>query len=210
LDNLNPDDLIMVVLVIVPGLVVLYVRSYFVTSSPMKLKDHVLAYIIVTLIYWCILTIISGRALVFDSGTDAPRLSAFFILALVVGLPALLGLLLGMELKANWLRFLLQKISVYPVHVVPTAWDWKFGTMREEFVLIRTTQGQVVRGYLNDKSFVSSDSSERDIYVGQMYSNGANDVWEPLEGRSIWLRGEGIATIEFIKPTFNSEDQPSE
>jgi hypothetical protein len=187
---------------LVPGLIILFICSYFLTGRPLQLKEQAFTYLIITMVYWGLWIVVLGDNLVGLLDTDRPRLIALLGLALVIIAPALVGLLLGVEVKQGWFLGLLKKFKMYPVHPVPNAWDRKFGNMNEEFVVVTTADGTEYCGLLDGHSFASSDPQERDLYIGQLYKvgEGENDPWVPTGNRSILLKSETIVSIEFIKP----------
>ena len=49
------------------------------------------------------------------------------------------------------------------------------------------------------RSFASSDPSDRDLYLEQIYKIEDDGLWQPVPmNRGVWIRGEAIRTIEFL------------
>lgn len=203
LDSFSLDDVLLLGLTLVPGLIILFTRSYFLTARPLQIKEQAFAYLIVTMVYWGLWFIALGDDLLGLADIDRPRLTALFGLGLVVVVPAIVGLLLGVEVKLGLLLDTLKFFKMNPVHPVPSAWDRKFGNMGEEFAVVTTKDGTEYCGLLDRQSIASSDPLERDLYISRLYKFGADknkDPWIPTENRSLLLKSDTIVSIEFIKP----------
>ncbi len=113
--------------------------------------------------------------------------------------PVLLGIALGYSSQKYWVRRWLQRIGLRPIHVVPTAWDWRFGRMEgAHWLLITFNDGSTLAGLFGGHSFASSDPGERDIYVEQVYSVAENGEWaRGPEGKGILISAKDISSVEF-------------
>jgi len=201
---LTVENITLVVLTLVPGLIILFARSYFITARIMKLRDLVLGYLVVTMVYWGALILFCGDELFGLTTVEPLRLKIAMALALIVVLPALVGTGLGWEIQAGGLRKLLRCIGLNPVHVVPSAWDWKFSNMDGAWILVTLKNGTKFRGYFGDQSFSSSDPDERDLYISHVFKErkkkgASKKSWKEVKGKSVWVRGEEIVSIEFIQ-----------
>ena len=59
--------------------------------------------------------------------------------------------------------------------------------------------GSTVAGVFSARSFASSDPSDRDLYLEQIYKIEDDGLWQPVPmNRGVWIRGEAIRTIEFL------------
>lgn len=48
-------------------------------------------------------------------------------------------------------------------------------------------------------AFLSSDPSDRDLYIEEIYEVEDDGPWQPVPmNRGVWIRGEAIRTIEFL------------
>ena len=104
-----------------------------------------------------------------------------------------------------WIRSLLVKLRLNPVHPTPSAWDWTFEDLGEQFILVALRDGTYIGGLVGADSFVSSDPTERDIYIQQIYNIDDSDNWKPMDHGILIAAGE-ISTIEFW-PIVNSEER---
>ena len=104
-----------------------------------------------------------------------------WFLIILVG-PAMLGAGLGIAIQNDLFRPFFARLRLQPVHVVPTAWDYQFGRMREaHWVLVRLKDGGSVAGFFGTRSFASSDPEERDIFIEQVYRIDEDSNWHPLK-----------------------------
>ncbi len=178
----------------VPGLVILFVRSQFVTDRKLSHSTMILSYLTISLVYYAIAFPFLE---LFRSLYEVKDHKILVWLALVFFGPVLLGLLLGINVQKNLLHRLLQWCGLNPVHSIPTAWDWKFGNMTEQWVLVTLKDDTQFRGFCGQGSFISSDPTERDIYVEQIYGIDNEDNWSSPGLKGVLIAPGEIKTIEF-------------
>ena len=194
LETVSFDDIAMTLGFIVPGLIVLFVRSQFVTGRRPSHSESLLSYLTVSVIYYALaLPFVELGSLVAMSGTY-PVVTWFAVV--IVG-PALLGLLLGIDVQRNLVRDVLQRIGLNPVHVMPTAWDWKFSGMPEQWVLVTLKDGTRFAGFCGKESFMSSEPGERDIYIQWIYDVDDDDNWTASNEKGVLIAAGEIQSIEF-------------
>ena len=202
----DADNLYLILLFLVPGFIVLFVRSQFVTGRSPSRSTTVLSYLIVSIIYYALALpfidlVLSPAALPKGDGDQEPGLVKGWTLAAWFGLivlgPAILGLVLGANVQKDLLRRVLQWCRLNPVHVVPTAWDWKFGGMPPQWVLVTLKDGTRFAGFCGSDSFMSSDPTERDIYIERIYDVDDENNWNPRGENSVLISPGEIQTIEF-------------
>ncbi len=187
------DSLYLILGFLVPGLVVLFVRSQFVTGRRPPHSASVLSYLTISVIYYALALPLLHLALSARGDWQAPV--AWFSLILVG--PAGLGLLLGLNVQKDWLRRLLQRWHLNVVHPIPTAWDWKFGRSGYEWVLVTLKDGTRFGGFCGPESFMSSDPKERDIYVQWVYEIDDKGQWSARDERGLLIAAGEVRTIEF-------------
>ena len=189
-----PDDLYFILGFLVPGLIVLFVRSQFVTGRRPSHSAALLSYLTVSVIYYALALpfvdfVLSMRA------PDYCKVLAWFTL-IFIG-PAALGLVLGINAQAGLFRRVLQFCRLNPVHVMPTAWDWKFGGMTHQWVLVTLKDGTRFAGFCGSGSFMSSDPAERDIYIQWIYDIDKNNKWSSRGENGVLISAGEVQTIEF-------------
>ncbi len=127
------------------------------------------------------------------------RAALGWLIVILIG-PLLLGFIISYFAQKDWARRFLQWIGLRPLHVVPTAWDWRFETLREPHWLLVTLQdGSQVAGYFGSQSFASSQADQLDLYVEQVWQV-PNDggPWAMVEPqRGILISSHQIRYVEF-------------
>lgn len=124
--------------------------------------------------------------------------SAPVYLGVVFAGPAALGLVLGINIQRNLVRGLLGRIGLFTVHVLPTAWDWKFaGALEEQWVLVTLKNGISFAGLFGKESFASSSSDERDLYIQWIYDIDEDGTWSSPGRKGVLISATEVSTIEF-------------
>lgn len=193
MELIDPAKLQFFLLFAVPGLVVLYVRTQFLTGRMPPVAEGIVAYATVSLVY---------HALAFpfrpDVYGDSPLNGAWtwhwFAFAFLV--PAALGVVLGLNARHDWFGGMLRRLRLGTTHPIGCAWDWRFSEISDCWVLVVLKNGIQWAGYLGEGSFISSDQTERDIYLQQVYEIGDNNNWTPRKS-GVWIDGAEIQSIEF-------------
>ncbi len=113
--------------------------------------------------------------------------------------PVLLGLGLAKLNQRGVVRAMLQRLGFNPVHIIPTAWDWKFSATQEPvWVMVTLKNGDAVCGLFGSSSFASSVPEERDLFLQEVYRVGEGLHWEPVvNSDGILFRAGEIKHIEF-------------
>ncbi len=188
---LSVNSLYLILVFIVPGFIALSVRSQFITGRiPSENKASLLSYLTISVIYGALVLPVVDPALIQDS-----RLVWFGVV--FVG-PIFLGLLLGINIQKDLVRRFLNRFGLYPAHAIPTAWDWKFNGMAEQWVLVTLKDGTRFAGFYGVQSFVSSNSDERDMFIQWIYDIAEDGTWTPPKSeRGVLIAAEEIRTIEF-------------
>ena len=188
------EQLSLILSFLVPGLVVLYVRSQFLTGRMQAHKDALLSYFALSVMWWGLsLPVVSWALGSLPLTSERPGL--WFLLTL--GGPAVFGTLLGVNASKGWTRRLLGRFGLRLIHVMPTAWDWKFEGMPASWVLVTLKDGTRFAGFCGSDSFISSDPQERDMYIQRIYSLDAEERWVDQGDKGLLVRGSEIRSIEF-------------
>jgi hypothetical protein len=210
--NLNVEDLRLILIFIVPGLIILYVRSRFITGRPQSHAENLLSYLVLSTVYYAITTPFLQASL----SIRHPWIlwALIWILLTIVG-PAILGLLLGAEAQKEWLTKIAARLHLSVVHVIPTAWDWRFSKISSgTFLLVTLTSDERVAGYFGSVSFASSDTAERDLYIEEEYDIDSEGSWTSRSEKvGVFIPFKEIKYVEFWEPELigasNVERQPS-
>lgn len=191
-DYISTDKLGFFLYLCAPGLILVYVRSAFLTGRMPSGSDGVLTYVTLSIIYQAILLPFTKLNMATIASAQLPTVQWLLAIFLV---PAVFGTILGLNARHQWLRSLLKKISINTVHPIETAWDFRFGKITECYVMITLKDGLKWAGRLTEGSFLSTSGAERDIYVEQVYDWKDQDSWTPT-GSGVWLAGSEIVSIE--------------
>lgn len=180
---------------LVPGALVLFVRSQFLTGRRRTHTEEAFSYVIASLFYFAAFLPLYVAAV--DSSPSSVLSWLAWIGFLLVG-PIAVGILAGLAAQKQWLEKLAATIGLKVVHPVPTAWDWKFGQRDEQWLIVKLTDETKFYCYYGGGSFASSDG-ERDLYVEQIYDFDGNGNWTPLvQGQGLWVPASQVSTIEFL------------
>ncbi len=69
--------------------------------------------------------------------------------------------------------------------------------MKAQWVLVTFKDGTYLRGYCGPNSFISSDPTERDMYIERVYDLGDNGLWVDQDEKGALIAPGEISTIEF-------------
>jgi len=185
---------------LLPGFILLYIRSRLTNGKLPSAKENIALYIVLSAIYYILLGPLLNLENSIGSlwGTYLIRIIVFLIF------PALIGVGIGVMdqrkiVQRGFARMAsLGGLSVNIVDPISSAWDWKFARAEPSFVIIKLKNGSGIYGYAGGRSFMSSDPNERDIYIEQVYILGPKGDWEQTASKGIWIGAGEISTIEFI------------
>lgn len=200
------ENVYLVLMFIVPGLVAMFCRAQFLTGRVPPQAEAILPSLALSFIYY---------ALVFPiiDLVPVPKGKSVFGVMAWIGLlfigPAAFGAVLGIGTQKGWgrnlLRWLLRWPGVNTVHQMPTAWDWKFNQMRPEWVLVTLKDGTKFGGWFGKGSFAASDGKDHDLYVQQVFDLDDDSCWSD-RGSSVLIAAGEIRTVEFF-PASQAGDQ---
>lgn len=181
----------------VPGIVALYFRAQFLTGRLPPASEGVISYVTLSLVYHAIIYPVASPLYAYLPPTGWKWL-AWCTLIFVA--PAFLGLLLGLNIRKGWAKKIVNKFGLNTIHPINCAWDWHFGQCSESWVIVKLKDGTTWGGFIGEKSFMSSDSSERDLFIESVYSVKAGEQWESRSS-SVWIAHGEIQTLEFLPYT---------
>jgi hypothetical protein len=126
------------------------------------------------------------------------RTAAAWVIVVLVS-PIVLGIVLGRLSQKEMLRRTFQRIGINTIHEIPTAWDYKFSkTDHAVWVLVTLKDGSQVAGLYGSRSVASSEPSERDLYIQEIYRITSDGPWQRIpRSDGILIRGDQIRHIEF-------------
>lgn len=186
----------LVIAFIVPGLIISYVRARFITGRIEKLSEAALTYLSLTVVYYGLA--IPFVAYVLDQPAGWRKNLCWWAL-IAVG-PAIFGMLLGVGAQRGWARWIAHKLGLRPVHSMPNSWDWRFGRCAgREFIMVTMSDGSTAAGIFGGESFASSDPTERDIYIEELWDVPEDGgPWSPQASRKgILIPAKEIRYVNF-------------
>ena len=208
--NIVPNStLILFILAVVPGLIIVFVRSQFVKGNILPYPAGFLSYLTVSTIYWLVLlTLIFPLGMLILDYTGIHNLfipvNDFKEITCVVFVPILIGLIAGWVAENGYVYKILGSLKLNPIHPTPTAWEWCFSNSVGQYILITLKNGVQFGGELDSDCFVSSDIENQDIYISEIYEIDNNNNWIP-QGRGVFLSSGEVSSIEFIP--FKKEEE---
>ena len=179
---------------VTPGYIILFMISRFTTGRPSFASSLAVssAYYVIA---WAL----------FDFGPAdevAKRVKDFEVnwqvAMMVVGAPVAFGVLTGLAVQKEWLYQALRFVKLEPVHGIPSAWDWKFMQADQQWITVHLKNGTNILALYCKDCFVSTDPSERDLYLSNMYAWGEDG--RPVKNERIdglLLKADSIDRIEF-------------
>lgn len=146
------NNLYFILVFIVPGLVIVFVRSRFISGKAPSHTENILGYIVVSLLYYSLIVPFIESILDFR-GPLVER--AVLWIGITLAGPAIFGIFLGAWAQKDWGTWIAHRIGLSTVHVIPAAWDWRFSKMPHGgmFVMVTLTSGERVVGLFGTKSF---------------------------------------------------------
>jgi len=188
------DNIYLILLFIVPGLIIVWVRSLFITGRVPSTKEAILPYLALSVTYYAVVLPIVEYVLSFREPGHEKALAWF---GLVFVGPFFVGFILGIVAQYGWVRTFLRWMRLHIVHNIPTAWDWKFTNMPAQWVLVTLKDGTKFYGFCGANSFMSSDPKERDLYVERIYDVNDQNEWTSRGDNGVLISGGEVRSIEF-------------
>lgn len=101
--------------------------------------------------------------------------------------------------RPRWLAAVLDFTGLAHHVRSPDAWQWHFSARRPHYVRVHLKDQRIILGYLGSRSFASSGSANRDLYLERQYAPADGKVYGPAVPGSdgVWISGDEIAFIEF-------------
>ena len=195
-DISSPEAAYYLLALTVPGVIFTYARAQF-THGRMLGSDAVIQYVAITTVYYALAfpLIILARRIPAQHGSDILGWAMLLFIS-----PAALGAFSGWSARKEHLYRLLRKWNLNPVHPFPSAWDWRFADCCEEYVLVTLKNGRQFGALCGPDSFLSTDPSERDVYLEKTFDiNARTSKWKDRGYSPMLIAAGEISTIEFMK-----------
>ncbi len=138
--------------------------------------------------------------IIFEIAFKYPKTHWFLLVISTTIAASLLAIIIGLIQKNQIIRKILSrfKINIFPS--TPTAWDYCFSRDESAWVIVTLIDDRVIYGSFSTKSFASSESEERDLFIEKIYCLSNDNLWiENEQNEGIYIAREQIKTIEFLK-----------
>ncbi len=114
--------------------------------------------------------------------------------------PIVIALVIVLINKYELFRKLCTYFNITNIDIEPSAWDFKFKQIENEWVIVTLTNDRTIAGFIGKNSFISDNPQERDLYIDEVYEISKSGNWKKRERTDgIWLKSDEIKTIEFYK-----------
>ena len=196
-DMPTPADIKEFVSLLAPGAIILWVRSKIDVSQTTDLQEKVLQYALVSAVYYAF----ASPLFSVSSGVSLPgwawRSIQYFAFPFAIGLASAYWMQSGLT---YWLS---GKARLSLTHHISSAWDYGFGRKMNvsRYVLVTLKDGSTVCGEMDHNSMASSNSQERDLFIGKMFEiDSSTNSWTMITPpRSILITGNDIRTVEIFE-----------
>jgi hypothetical protein len=184
---------------VVPGFVIQSTYSVFVPHKSEEVQRSFLRFIYFSCLNYSVWSWLIYLIIKTDFSKIHPIRTALIWSIIDFFSPVMLGVIIGYFSNKELMRKLFQRMGLNPIHVIPTAWDFKFSKIKKpNWVLVTLKDGGMVAGLFWSNSFASSDKGERDIYIEKIYKISDEGPWEPVSNNEgILILGDQIRHIEF-------------
>lgn len=201
MEDIRFDQLFYAVAFLVPGFLLHSTMSMFVPKKPEDAKLSLLRFITLSCINyapWSWLVYLMFKTEFFLN--SAVYSAAAWFLILFVS-PVVIGFFTGHFSSTGAVRRALQRIGFNPVHVMDTAWDYKFASLQHGvWVRVFLKNGDQVGGWFGSKSFASSEKGNLDLYIEDTYYVNERGPFERIpRNDGLLIQADQIARIDFWK-----------
>ncbi|MCY3773294.1 MAG: DUF6338 family protein [Gemmatimonadetes bacterium] len=185
------------ILAVTPGFIIVFIRSQLVSGRILPYPAGFLLYLTVSTIYWAVLFLVAGVLIVNRLWWEGTTLGTLKWLVFLVFIPVIVGAVTGVVSNRTLLYKTLKKIRLDPIHPTPSAWDWTFSDLNEQYILVKLNNGSMFGGFLGVDSFISSDPDERDMYIEEIFEIDEENNWV-TNGHGVYFTGRDISSVEFL------------
>lgn len=207
MNGFDAEQLKALIAVLAPGLLILWVRQWFVAGPPPPFQERVVSYAGVSTVYYALSVPAFGYL---EGVRNLPVWLSNGLEYAVV--PILIGGLLAISAANDLVGKSIRALGLSPNHHTPAAWDYAFSRLRGEvFLVVTLADGSRVHGRYAQNSFSSSSEHERDLLIEESWDVDDDNQWTlPNDQRAILLCGKDIRAVEFIRTEKTNERQETE
>ena len=182
-------------MLLAPGLIILGIRARFKEGAIPNLKDRAIAYAVASTAYYAVV----GPLFQVDGGIALSSWLWAWLHYVVMPLAIASGIVVFDQ--KEWFYRLAHHFGFRLAHHIPAAWDYAFSKLnRGTFVWVKLNSGTEYAGKMGARSFASSSTAERDLYLEEVWQiNEGDKPWTRMEPtRGVLLCGRDIQRIEIF------------
>ena len=196
------ETVLLTCIFVVPGFIIDGIISTFIPTKRKNDGVHFLTFLSYSVFHcavWSWLYI-----LIWDIRANNIKLFLFILCLTSLITSFILGLLIGLFKKHTLLRKFLNKLNCNISHDIENAWDYFFSQQDATYVVILLNDDTEIYGWYGAKSFSSSASEERDIFIEKFYDKN----WNLIENcTGVYISKDQIKTINFYKGESNNDKE---
>jgi len=177
---------------ITPGIIITALRARAISGIAPDLKDKVLEFGIVSVIYGAL----AGP--IFHDPHGQALSPTVWALLYSLAVPFLVGIILAYIVAYRVTYGAAELIRLPLAHHIPTAWDYTFSALPSgAFILVTLSDGTTIPGRMSKNSFASSSGDERDLLIEELWQIDGDKAWTKVEpARSVLICGKDIRLVE--------------
>lgn len=189
------SDITRLVGLLAPGMIILAIRGRFKGGAVPSFQDQIIAYAVTSAAYYAAAFPIFHAPNGMAVWGWAWQLLQYFIVPCVVGMSVVF-----FDQSEAFYR-ICRKLRLRLTHHMPAAWDYAFSSMVQgTYVLVKLQDGTLYAGLMGKRSFASTATAERDLYLEEVWSIEENGPWKRTEPRrAVLLCGRDIRWVEIFE-----------
>ncbi len=195
MSGLTSLDAVYIALVfIVPGYVFSSLRNHLVAGRRPAGAEYYVGLLTVSSVNFAIIGWIAYLSVAYDAPPIWRAVSWIFVILIF---PSALGIASGVCTQKGLIKRLYERFKLKAIHVVPTAWDYKFSTSPGEWVFVVLKDGTTFAGWWGSESFSSNEPGERDILIESVFEVDGDEPWRATS-KSVLIAAGEVRSIEFM------------
>lgn len=204
------DALFYTLAFLVPGFIMHLTLSVFVPQKTEQSELSFLRFLTLSCLNYAIWSWLIYLILAAGLYSTHPYRVAFVWGLIILVSPVIIGIALAHLSQNEIPRTFLQHLGFNPIHEIPTAWDYRFSRIEAPtWLLVTLNDGSTVAGLFGSRSFASSEPSERDLYIQDVYKVAESGPWQKVaQNEGILVRADQIKHIEFWCDSNEKETKP--
>lgn len=204
----NYEAVFYTILALVPGFIMNMGYGYLIPLREGQAQLYLIRLVVFSCVNYALVWPAVHNLIQIKYWVEHPLNWSFILILILLLMPYSIGMFVGYVNSRDWIRTILRKIGINPIHPAPTAWDFIMPS-DAKYVIVTLKDKTEIFGLYSDNSLASSVPTEKDIYIEQVFKIDERDdeTWLEVEGsRGMWINGSEILHIEF-KDAYSKEDE---